>query len=49
MIIVNPKAVYPMQMRQFENNTEALSAGLSVGTLYYNSSGQVFIVMEANP
>ena len=48
MIIVNSKAVYPMQMRQFENNTEALSAGLSVGTLYYNSSGQVFIVMEVS-
>ena len=48
MIIVNPKAVYPMQMRQFENNAEALSAGLGVGALYHNTSGQVFIVMEAS-
>lgn len=49
MIIVNPKAVYPGEMRQFESNTEALAAGLSVGTLYHNALGQVFIVMEANP
>ena len=47
MIIVNPKAVYPMQMRQFETNAEALAAGLGVGSLYHNASGQVFIVMEA--
>ena len=48
MIIVNPKAVYPMQMRQFETNAEALAAGLKVGSLYHNASGQVFIVMEAS-
>ena len=49
MIIVNPKAVYPMQMRQFETNAQALAAGLTVGTLYHNALGQVFVVMEANP
>ena len=47
MIIVNPKAVYPIQMRQFETNAQALAAGLAVGTLYHNALGQVFIVMEA--
>ena len=46
MIIVNPKAVYPMQMRQFETNAQALSAGLTVGTLYHNALGQVFVVRE---
>ena len=49
MIIVNPKAVYPGEIPQFESNVEALSAGLSVGTLYHNALGQVFVVMEANP
>ena len=48
MIIVNPKAVYPGEIRQYESNAEALSAGLRVGALYHNASGQVFIVMEAN-
>lgn len=47
MITVNPKAVYPMQMRQFETNAQALAGGLSVGTLYHNALGQVFVVMEA--
>ena len=46
MITVNPKAVYPVQMRQFETNAQALAAGLRVGALYHNTSGQVFIVME---
>ena len=49
MIIVNPKAVYPSEVRQFETNAQALAAGLRVGALYHNTSGQVFIVMEANP
>lgn len=49
MIIVNPKAVYPGELRQFESNAKALAAGLKVGTLYHNASGQVFIVMEAKP
>ena len=49
MIIVNPKAAYPGEIRQFESNAEALAAGLAVGTLYHNAVGQVFIVMEANP
>ena len=49
MITVNPKAVYPGEIRQFEANAEALAAGLAVGTLYHNALGQVFIVMEANP
>lgn len=48
MIIVNPKAVYPGELRQFESNAEALSAGLTVGTLYHNALGQVFIVMEVD-
>ena len=47
MIIVNPKAVYPGEVRQFETNAEALAAGLTIGTLYHNALGQVFIVMEA--
>ncbi len=46
MITVNPKAVYPGEMRQF---AEALSVGLPVGTLYHNALGQVFVAMEANP
>ena len=49
MIIVNPKAVYPSQMPKYESNAQALAAGLRVGALYHNASGQVFIVMEANP
>ena len=48
MITVNPKAVYPGEIRQFESNAEALAAGLAVGTLYHNALGQVFIVMEAS-
>lgn len=48
MIIVNPKAVYPGEIPQYESNAQALAAGLKVGTLYHNASGQVFIVMEAN-
>ena len=47
MITVNPKAIYPGEIPQFESNAQALAAGLKVGTLYHNSSGQVFIVMEA--
>ena len=49
MITVNPKAVYPGELRQFESNAEALAAGLSVGTLYHNALGQVFVVMEVKP
>ena len=49
MIIVNPKAVYPGQVRQFETNAEALAAGLPIGTLYHNALGQIYVVMEANP
>ena len=49
MIIVNPKAVYPGEIRQYESNAQALAAGLRVGTLYHNASGQVFIVMGVNP
>ena len=48
MIIVNPKAVYPGEIPQYESNTQALAAGLRVGALYHNTSGQVFIVMEAS-
>lgn len=48
MIIVNPKAVYPGEIPQYKSNAQALAAGLKVGTLYHNASGQVFIVMEAN-
>ena len=46
MIIVNPKAVYPGEIRQYESNAQALSAGLHVGALYHNTYGQVFIVVE---
>ena len=49
MITVNPKAVYPAQIPKYESNAQALAAGLAVGSLYHNASGQVFIVMEANP
>ena len=49
MITVNPKAVYPSQIPQYESNAQALAAGLKVGALYHNALGQVFIVMEANP
>ena len=48
MIIVNPKAVYPGEIPQFESNAQALAAGLRVGALYHNTSGQVFIVMEVS-
>lgn len=48
MIIVNPKAVYPVEIRQYESNAQALAAGLRVGALYHNASGQVFIVMEVS-
>jgi hypothetical protein len=48
MIIVNPKAVYPSQLPKYESNAQALAAGLGVGSLYHNASGQVFIVMEAS-
>ena len=48
MIIVNPKAVYPGEIPQFESNAQAIAAGLRVGALYHNASGQVFIVMEAS-
>lgn len=47
MIIVNPKAVYPSQIPNYETNAQAIAAGLAVGSLYHNASGQVFIVMEA--
>ena len=47
MITVNPKAVYPSQIPKYESNAQALAAGLNVGSLYHNTSGQVFIVMEA--
>lgn len=49
MITVNPKAVYPAQIPKYESNAQALAAGLKVGSLYHNASGQVFIVMEVNP
>ena len=49
MITVNPKAVYPSQIPKYESNAQALAAGLRVGALYHNASGQVFIVMEVNP
>ena len=48
MIIVNPRAVYPGEIPQYESNAQAIAAGLSVGALYHNASGQVFIVMEAS-
>ena len=47
MITVNPKAVYPSQIPKYESNAQALAAGLRVVALYHNTSGQVFIVMEA--
>lgn len=49
MITVNPKAVYPSQIPKYESNAQALAAGLRVGALYHNTSGQVFIVMEVKP
>lgn len=48
MITVNPKAVYPSQMPKYESNAQAVAAGLGVGALYHNTSGQVFIVMGTN-
>ena len=48
MITVNPKAVYPGEIRQYASNAQALAAGLRVGALYHNTSGQVFIVMEVS-
>ena len=48
MITVNPKAVYPTQIPKYESNAQALAAGLGVGSLYHNASGQVFIVMEVS-
>lgn len=48
MIIVNPKAVYPSKIPKYESNAQALAAGLRVGALYHNASGQVFIVMEVS-
>lgn len=47
LITVNPKAVYPSQMPKYESNAKAVAAGLGVGALYHNASGQVFIVMGA--
>lgn len=49
MIIVNPKAVYPGDVRQFETNAEALAAGLPIGAFYHNALGQIYVVMEASP
>ena len=46
MIIVNPKAVYPGEIRQFDSNAQALAAGLIGGDIYHNSLGQLFVVME---
>ena len=48
MITVNPKAIYPAQIPKYESNAQALAAGLRVGALYHNASGQVFIVMEVS-
>ena len=48
MITVNPKAVYPSQIPKYESNAQALAAGLRVGALYHNASGQVFIVTEVS-
>ena len=48
MITVNPKAVYPAQIPKYESNAQALAAGLTVGALYHNALGQVFIVTEAS-
>lgn len=47
MITVNPKAVYTTQIPKYESNAQALAAGLCARALYHNTSGQVFIVMEA--
>ena len=47
MITVNPKAVYPGEIRQYVSNAQALAAGLTIGALYHNALGQLFIVMEA--
>ena len=49
MITINPKAVYPGEIPQYESNAEALAAGLSADTLYHNALGQVFVVMEVKP
>ena len=46
MITVNQRAVYPTPIPKYETNAQALAAGLKVGALYHNASGQVFIVME---
>ena len=48
MVTVNPKAVYPSTIPEYDSNAQALAAGLVVGALYHNTSGQVFIVMEAS-
>ena len=48
MITVNPKAVYPSQIPKYESNAQAIAAGLGLGTLNHNTSGQLFIVMEAS-
>ena len=48
MITINPKAVYPGKIPQYESNAQALAAGLKVGALYHNANGQVFIVMGAS-
>ena len=45
MITVNPKAVYPAQIPKYESNAQALAVGLTVGTLYHNALGQVFIII----
>ena len=45
MIIVNPKAVYPGEIPQFESNAQAIAAGLLVGDIYHNSFGQLFVVV----
>ena len=45
MIIVNPKAVYPGEIPQFESSAQALAAGLLVGDVYHNSLGQLFVVV----
>lgn len=46
MIIVNPKAVYPGEIPQFESSAQALAAGLLEGAIYHNSLGQLFVVVE---
>ena len=45
MITVNPKAVYPGEIPQFDSNAEAKAAGLLEGDLYHNSLGQLFVVI----